>query len=65
MGRECICKTQKIINIKNTVIGYGRSLNVYIDFNKKSIVVNYDYAVDSGTSDKFSIKNCPFCGNKL
>lgn len=63
--KNCYCKTNNYFTIRRDVIGYGRSLVVGIDFKKKIISTQYDYACDCGTSKNLNIEYCPLCGDKL
>lgn len=62
---RCDCLTRKKIKIRDAVIGYGRRLNVSLDFKNKQISTWYDHACDSGTSKNLPIEFCPLCGRKL
>lgn len=62
---RCDCKTKDYINIRNEVIGYGKSLIIGLDFEDKEIYTWYDYACDRGTKRCFPIKFCPLCGERL
>lgn len=62
---RCDCLTRPKIKIRDAVIGYGRSLNVSLDFKNKQISTWYDHAYDSGTSKNLPIKFCPLCGREL
>ena len=62
---ECPCMHDRYTDVMRRVIGYGRTLHVYIDFMDKSITTHYDYACDSGTDYTLPISFCPLCGKKL
>jgi len=62
---RCDCETMDNICVRSVVIGYGRSMNVNLNFKKKAITTWYDHACDSGSSKNLDIKYCPLCGRKL
>lgn len=62
---ECPCMHDRFYSLVRKVIGYGRSLHVYVDFMCKTITTHYDYACDSGHDYESPIEFCPLCGKKL
>lgn len=62
---RCDCKTKDKICIRSIIIGYGRVINVTLDFKKKAITTWYDHSCDCGTSKSLDIKFCPLCGDEL
>lgn len=62
---RCDCKTMDKITIRDATIGYGRSLAVVLNFDKKKITTWYDHRCDSGTTKNLDIRYCPLCGRKL
>jgi len=62
---RCDCETMDKILIRYEVIGYGRSLNVRLDFKSKAITTYYAHSCDNGTNKNLKIKYCPLCGKKL
>lgn len=62
---RCDCLTKDDISICNETIGYGRGLLVGISFVDKEFYSQYDYACDTSTTKKLSIKFCPLCGRRL
>ena len=61
----CLCEVYNKKIIKSSVIGYGRTLDVYVDFKNKKVVCNYSYACDCDEKKELEIKYCPLCGKDL
>lgn len=62
---RCDCKTKQYLDIRREIVGYGRSLNVALSFEKRKIYTWYDRGCDTGSEISMNINFCPLCGKKL